>query len=229
MTLKAGQSMIDGKDPVDNYFLVTDTKDGGTSLKIAFTPIRVVCQNTLVVGLKQATVSASLSHYAGMNDELSFRLKLLNKLQLAQSRTIDAFNRMAVSVLQPNQVVDIVTSAYPMPNRPRKAEMLDDVDEGQIEELEGLYDEMTNVQDLWLYHCQRAEAFREGAIQLIEKFNDENKHFANTAWAAYNGVVECEDYREGGDSVFISQLWGTRAQTKRRAFNAALQLSEGIG
>src|SRR5262245_8041098 len=44
MTLAAGQSQVAGEE-LNSYFLITDTVDGGTSIKIAFTPVRVVCQN----------------------------------------------------------------------------------------------------------------------------------------------------------------------------------------
>lgn len=42
------QSEIVNGDKIDNFVLLSNSFDGATTLKILFTPIRVVCQNTLI-------------------------------------------------------------------------------------------------------------------------------------------------------------------------------------
>ena len=61
LPFKCGEAAIAGEHH-KLYYLITDHRDGLGALTIAFTPVRVVCQNTLTTGLNQAKVSVSLSH-----------------------------------------------------------------------------------------------------------------------------------------------------------------------
>ena len=70
---------------------------------------------------------------------------------------------------------------------------------------------------------ESVKAIREGATGLFERFNDEHTKFANTAWGAYNAIVETEDYRKGWN-ISESALFGPRAQRKAKAFNLALTM-----
>ena len=69
----------------------------------------------------------------------------------------------------------------------------------------------------------RMEKIREGARERIDVFNQEYSQFANTGYAVYQGIVECEDYRRGWEGSGTA-VFGARAKTKARAFNTALEL-----
>ena len=49
-------------DHVDLFLLASNSHDGSSSFTVAVTPVRVVCQNTLTVGLAQAKRTFSLRH-----------------------------------------------------------------------------------------------------------------------------------------------------------------------
>lgn len=51
-----------GGDPVRPYVLLMNSHDGSTALIVASTPIRVVCQNTLSLGLERAKQRYSIRH-----------------------------------------------------------------------------------------------------------------------------------------------------------------------
>lgn len=221
IALDAGMATVRGED-IHQYFLVNDTKDGGTSLKIAFTPVRVVCQNTLVTGLRQATVSAALTHHNGVGVDFDIRVDLVSKMQVAREFTLATFEQLAASAITGNDLAGILEYVYPMPKVPRKMEMLEGLEERDIAILGALYDEATKAQATYEYYCNYAQVRRDAAVDLFERMGQDNPEVAGTAWAAYNAVVESADFRNGPDSMYVSALFGARAQEKRRAFAAAL-------
>lgn len=224
LTLDAGDRKIKGED-IKMFFLVTDTRDGGTAMKIAFTPVRVVCQNTLVAGLKSAVLNVPLEHVAGLSGAFSSRMELVKRLTAAQDATMNAFDAMAKYRLQAGEFEQILDATYPMPSKPKKADLLDEfTTEEDIASIGALYAEATEAQNLWMYYAGRNVVFRDAATELFTKFNNEFPKTAETAWAAYNAVVESADWRKGADSVPASSLFGPRANEKKRAFKAAYGL-----
>lgn len=206
-------------EEIRQYFLISENRDGGTALKIAFTPVRVVCQNTLVTGLRRATVTATLVHTPGIENAFTTRINLIQRLQQAQVESLEIFDRMAKVILTSDDIETVFERVYPYPPMPEKAKILTETIVNDIAEL---YDEATKAQAAWEYYCQRAITYRNSAKELLECMNDEHPSIANTAWAVYNAVVESADYRDGTDSVPVSALFGARANEKRRAFNAVL-------
>lgn len=225
-TLDAGYVDVKGEQ-VHEYFLVTDTRNGGTSMKIAYTPVRVVCQNTLVTGLKLATITTSLEHTPGIEANFNFRVGLVDLMNKARNSTKATFEMLANVALGDNDLEFILDRAYPVPTKPKKADLFNqELDEADIATLGDLYTEASEAVQLWEYYCTRATSFREGAKTLFGQINDEYPSIANTPWAAYNAVVESADYRRGSDSVPVSALFGSRAQEKIRAFKAAMTVAE---
>jgi phage/plasmid-like protein (TIGR03299 family) len=59
---------INGSDEVNLYLLLFNSHDGSRSITAAATPVRVVCQNTLNLGLQAARRRWSVRHVAGGMD-----------------------------------------------------------------------------------------------------------------------------------------------------------------
>jgi len=217
-TLDAGEFEIGG-EPVRQYFLVYDKVDGKTSTKISFTPVRVVCQNTLITGLSQATMTAILDHRTGINRDFNFRIDLIDRMVDAQRLTMDTFELMTRARLDTDQIDVVFAAAYPYPSKPKKMSLLDAIDEND-ELLSDLRQQGVRAADTYDYYCQRADGFRQGAREMLERLNDANGDLANSAWYVWNTITEIADWREGSESVPVSALFGSRAQEKIRAFRA---------
>jgi len=223
LTLDAGMGKVHGED-VRQFFLITDTRDGGTSMKIAFTPVRVVCQNTLVSGLRQSIVSAAISHESNINHVLRLRVDLLGRMQNALQKTMSTFELLASSVIDLDGVKNVIAVAYPMPVKPRKIALLDDFDDSTGPKILGeLFDEAKAAVQSWEYATGRINVFREGALLNYEKICDEHSAIAGTPWCAYNAVTEFADYRDGAPSLLESTLFGARAGEKMRAFQKSYE------
>jgi phage/plasmid-like protein (TIGR03299 family) len=209
-------------DQIKQYFLITDTKDGKTALRMAFTPVRVVCQNTLIAGLSQATVKVALTHGTSIFDDVNFRLGLLGKLNNAQTTTLNTFQQLAEIAIKMPSVDKILEAAYPLPGKPGKVDLLSEnpeLFEGQDE----IKDSLSAVNNQWLYYCKLAQTRREETKNRLEKLNDEFPKIARTPWAVWQACVENEDFRDGPESMYASAIFGDRAKTKIRAFNKCLE------
>lgn len=226
-SLKVGGVEIGGEE-VEEYFLVTDTKNGGTSMRIAYTPVRVVCQNTLVTGLSQAIISTTLEHHADIEGEFSFRVGLIDQMNKARLTVSQLFGTLAKVQLTVEDLSEIMAAAYPYPRKPAKVNLLEeDFNDKDITALGNLYLEAGEAVQQWEAICNKMNEFRTAATGLFSKINDEHPGVANTPWAAYNAVVELADYRRGknDESIQASALFGIRAQEKVRAFKAALSVA----
>jgi phage/plasmid-like protein (TIGR03299 family) len=78
VTMKAPESMmIAGRDAVDLYLVATNSHDGSSTFKIAATPTRVVCANTLRAGLQSARATFSTRHTSGAQSRIDEAHKAL--------------------------------------------------------------------------------------------------------------------------------------------------------
>ena len=57
-------------DEIEPYLLFTNSHDGTGSVKVCMTPIRVICQNTLTMALRQASRTWSVRHLGDINSKL---------------------------------------------------------------------------------------------------------------------------------------------------------------
>ena len=63
VSAKLPQNILVKGDPVENYLVFVNSHDGSSGVRILFTPIRVICQNTLTAALRTSTNSISIRHY----------------------------------------------------------------------------------------------------------------------------------------------------------------------
>lgn len=223
MSLNAGEGEVKG-ERIQLYFGITDTRDGGTSLKIMFTPVRFYCQNTLITGLKQSIVSSAIIHTPGAANVLSARVNLLQQMQRALETTMASFEQLASAAITDDDAVSIFADTYPEPKRSAKQELLQDYDDVTGPQFLGtLYDEAARANESWKYYANKNAALREAVYGNYQRICDEHPSIARTAWAAYNSVVEFADFREG-HHVEMSSLFGARAAEKQRAFAAAMRM-----
>lgn len=227
MTLDAGKKEIQG-DPVHQYFLLTDTKDGKTGIRLHFTPVRVVCQNTLMAGEGAAVATARLRHDPNVEEELTWRLDLIKELQDVAEKIMFSFDLMATAALEDDDARKIIAAAYPYPRKPAKVQLAEDMTPEQAAKVQGMLERVDRAEREWINAKHRQDERRGAAFELYEKFNDETPKLARTPWAAYNAVVECEDYREnvGKEDADYSLLFGLRARAKHRAYNVSCEFAE---
>ena len=88
ITAKLPDDMLVKGEKVEKYIMLTNSHDGSTTIIAGFTPIRVVCNNTLTAALKNLDNKVSISHTASAES----RLKEASRVMGIASRYMDQVN-----------------------------------------------------------------------------------------------------------------------------------------
>lgn len=224
LSLDAGEWEIDG-ETMHQYLLFTDTKTGGRSARFALTDVRVVCQNTLSMGLRQATITAAIQHDASAEAQLEWRITLLRKVEEAKQATQALFGKLVECKLDLAEAKAVFERAYPVKTPPKRMMAVSELSAEERAEFEEQGINMVDAKDWLRIMTARMEKRREAALSRYQadQWTDTT---AETAWAAFNAVVEVEDYRgKPTESALVAMLFGDRARTKAQAFEYALALA----
>lgn len=225
-SLDAGESKIAQEDH-HLYYLVTDHRDGGGALQIAFTPVRVVCQNTLIYGLEKSAIKVSLPHTGNIDADSTWYMNLLAQMNEAKDSVTEAMNFLAeVGPVSRTETDKIINSAYKT-SRTNRMRLGDTISKDSIpaKVWSKLLNDRKDEQILFENRVSRTDQFRNGAKDRLDQFNQDFPRLANTPWAVWQAVCETEDYRKGHADSLGSAVFGDRAQTKVRAYNMAQQVA----
>ena len=106
------QKILD--DDIEPYMVFSNTHDGSGAIRIAMTPIRVVCQNTLNLALNNAKRQWSTKHMGNMQSKLEeARMCLQLADQYMHNLDIEA-DRLANATLRKEQIDEILDELFPI-------------------------------------------------------------------------------------------------------------------
>ena len=191
LSMDAGGSKIAGEDH-ELYWLVTDHRDGTGAMSIAFTPVRVVCQNTLITGLRSAKVSVNLKHNKSIQTDASFYLDIFNQMARTQENVVSAMDTMTKTRLKAKEVESILTSAYPTASRPTRLKLSANISADDVPSnvWKRILNDKKEQKEEWDKRQGRVDRIKDNAKERLDVFNQEFPKLSNTPWAVYNAVVE---------------------------------------
>jgi phage/plasmid-like protein (TIGR03299 family) len=193
-----GEMRVGRHDVVEKYLLLSNSHDGASSVQVKFTPIRVVCQNTLTMALRDGP-TIRVMHSRDLPERLRAAQKALGLIDSHFGRLGDSFQEMARVQLASANLHRYLTLVFPNP--------ADHADERGI---------------------KRAIRDRAACEFLFEHgAGNSEKGVAGSLWAGYNAVTEYIDHgrsRPVGDRRLESIWFGDGYLVKARAYRLA-QLS----
>lgn len=164
-----GEMRVAGDDMVGKYLLLSTSHDGSSSVQIKFTPIRVVCQNTLGQALSKGT-AFRVAHDSDMQNGLRRAQDLIAFVTKQYSELEEAFRQMAQVNLNRARLKTYLSEVFPEPKDPARTTAR----------------ELVDAKRTWAeYFFDQGEGNRFPPVQ-------------GTLWAAYNGVTELIDHSGGG-------------------------------
>ena len=83
-----------GDDVVEQYFLITNSHDGSSSVTVMFTPVNVVCNNTLNLALRGTQNRVRVSHTKNVEARMNQSAKILGIHKMYSSELEREFKKM---------------------------------------------------------------------------------------------------------------------------------------
>ncbi|MEI7911892.1 MAG: DUF932 domain-containing protein [Verrucomicrobiota bacterium] len=200
-----GPMKIKGKDLVEKYLLLSNGHDGRTAVQVRFTPVRVVCQNTLSFALAGDRDMFKVYHDPSIHRRLDDAQEKI-KTVLGHYENIEKrFQEFAGFDMTKGRLDLYVGGVFPDPTR-KKGQSDRSFEEAKAKSL--------------VFRTESARLFEEG------KGNSESG-IRGTLWAAYNGVTELVDHHWNYKSPWQrmnSICFGEGERLKHRAFDQATTL-----
>ena len=195
-----GDIRVVGDDITEKYLLLSNSHDGESAVQIKFTPIRVVCQNTLTMALADGP-TLRIGHHRDLNKRLEQAVSLLGIIKTRYTAIEQSFQAMAMVQVKGARLAAYLKDVFPDPD-PNKLPSV------RFEQARKRTQDCRHWSEYF---------FAQG------KGNTEPK-VKGTLWAAYNGVTEFTDHRDlgFGDSRRLQNVWfGNGYSIKARAFHVA--------
>ena len=193
-------------DAVDKYLLLMNGHDGTSAVKMFFTPVRVVCMNTLAAAIASAIRAETF--YSRHTGDIQGRMEKAREILGITLKYYEGFeevaNSLAAKQLSPGEMPKLLAAAFGTTGSVRPEDVID------IESFsKKRQEEMVKVQRLF-----------EGEGKGLDE-----PGIRGTKWAAYNSVVEYVDYErqyrgDNADDNRLQNTWlGTGIQIKNRAWS----------
>lgn len=195
--------VVNGSDKVEKYLVLTNSHDGLSTLKVYFTPIRVVCQNTLTASLRDAKSGISIRHSGNISGKIEEARKVLN----ISVNYYDQFEKIVKGMGQVKITKDQAVLYF--------SEVM-----SSFSKADGV--EMSKQTEAKVEICQSL---------FVNGMGNDNPDVKGTLWTAYNAVTEFCDYHRGikgmdlqGSGRINDALFGTGAGIKAVAFDQAMAM-----
>lgn len=117
-------------DLIENYLLLTTSHDGSGSITVAFTPVRVVCANTLAAALRNLKNVVRIKHTANAKQRLEQAHKVMGISNELTTQMDGIFNQWAKVKITDIEVQKLIQLAM-VPNK----EVLHNIQTGQLDDL----------------------------------------------------------------------------------------------
>lgn len=197
-----------GDDVTEKYIFLTTSHDGSGSITAAFTPIRIVCQNTLNASLRSMSNVVRIKHTAGAKQRLDDAHKVMGLANTLSNQLQDIFNQWAKVRVSDSEVKKLIQLAL-CPNK----ETLDLLKKGAEDEVSTVF--KNTVDDAFAY------AMMSDTQQMTTT--------KGTLFGAYNAVTgyyqNVRNYKDGEAKLQSIVMGGTAQLKSQKAFELCTEFA----
>lgn len=199
-------------DVVEKYVLLSHSHDGSLAIRVGFTPIRVVCWNTLSMAHKaDASKLIRLKHSKNVHQNLDNLREVMNLVNQEFEATAEQYRALQRKSINQSDLRKYVKAVFEVdaddsviwPTGDRSKEMKEAVSERQ-----------KNIMDEVIKLCESGKGNNLPSVR-------------GTMWSAYNGVTEYLSYVNGrNEDNRLNSLWfGQNANMNKNALAIAVAMA----
>ena len=193
---------VGNDDLIEKYLFLTTSHDGSGSITAAFTPVRIVCANTLNAAMSNKSNTVRIRHTANAKQRLEEAHKVMGISNRLSTELEQVFNRWAKVRITDAQVKQLIQAAL-IPNK----ETLQKIKDGKDEDLSTYF---TNMVDSAYQYAM------SNPTQLMPTTE-------GTVFGAYNAVTgyfqNVRNYKDDEAKVKSLVMGGTGQIRTQTAFN----------
>jgi phage/plasmid-like protein (TIGR03299 family) len=189
-------------DLIEQYLFLTTSHDGFGSITAAFTPIRIVCNNTLNAAMGRNSNAIKIRHTASAKDKLEQAHRVMGISNQLSAQLQEIFNRWSKVKITDQQVLQLIQRAM-VPNK----EVLSNVLAGKEDETSAYYKKM--VSNVYEY--------------AMTSPSQQQETTAGTVFGAYNAVTgylqNVRQYKDAEAKIKSLFLGGMAQMRTQSAFD----------
>jgi phage/plasmid-like protein (TIGR03299 family) len=223
-------------DVVQKFLLLSNSHDGSLAVRVSFTPIRVVCANTLAMA-HSSTESKFLRirHTKSVNETLKLVQETVNTADAEFEATAEQYRLLARTQIRQDDLKKYVKEVFDLPKV--DSEMTKQ-GEKVIADILHRYEMCSlEIDQLLQGHRDQQQAEVTANASLMESIlagmetgrgvQDMPADARGSWWAAYNAVTEHLSYQRGrsADNRLNSLWFGEGANLNQRALDKAAQMA----
>lgn len=100
------------KDVIDSYLIFTNTHDGSSGITILFSPIRVVCENTLNAAIKHAQSFITFRHTQSVHNRIDEAQELLGISAKMSENSALLYNNLISKEINDLEAVNVIAKTF---------------------------------------------------------------------------------------------------------------------
>ena len=190
-----------GDDITEKYIFLTTSHDGSGSITAAFTPVRIVCQNTLNASLRNMTNVVRIKHTSGAKQRIETAHKVMGLANTMSNQLEGMFNEWSKIRISDDDVKQLIQVSL-CPNK-KTLELLKKGDEDEVSTMFKI-----TVEDAFAYAMM-------SETQQMETTK-------GTLFGAYNAVTgyfqNVRKYRDNESKLQSIVMGGTAQLKSQKAF-----------
>jgi len=192
--------VLPGDDVIDMYLMFANSHDATSAVRAMFTPVRVVCQNTLNMATYTGCREVRIRHDSSLEDNLREATAIMGLYRQSMRDTMPTYRQMMEKSMNLKAFQAYTRMLWAEPVEAASTRAQNNFDRREVKLVEAYNRE-----------CERG--FKT----------------AGTVWSGYQAITDYIDHSVGArwsvSRSVGSKIFGTYASKRREAFSAAVELS----
>lgn len=225
--LDVGDSKIAGED-IEKYFTYVETRNGKTQARAYISRVRTVCQNTLNLGLRNASSKIAIRHYSEYKQDAQWLIDMMTQAELAGQNIDRALEELAQINVDAAAFYNMLEEVAPGPKMPNLLTLTNVT--GRMKE------KQERAEYVYNQRVKKVQDMRNAIASNYNAADDIPTRLLGTGWHAYQAVTYYTTHQHGTfgsrgrkmsyESRAEYDLMGEGQAVRDAAYNALVPLFE---